>query len=66
MAKAVTTYKKLMALGETYCVSEDEDYKAAAKTYTEQVALIAEMRAQLKADGMTVSKEYVKGARESM
>lgn len=61
MAKTVTSYKKLIALGETYKVADEEDFKAAAKTYAEQVTLIAEMRAQLKQDGMTVSKEYVKG-----
>lgn len=61
MARAVTSLKKLMELGERYRVAVDEDYVAAAKTYAEEVALIASMRAQLKADGMTVSKEYVKG-----
>ena len=61
VVKAVTTYRKLIAFGKLYAVAEDEDFKAAAKTYSEQVALIAEMRNQLQEDGMTVEKEYVKG-----
>jgi len=61
MAKAVSSYRKLLAFGKIFEVSDDEDFKAAAKTYAEEVALIAEMRTQLKEDGMTVEKEYVKG-----
>ena len=59
--RAVTTYRKLLAFGKIYGVAEEEDYKAAAKTYAEQAALIATMRNQLAEDGMTVEKEYVKG-----
>ena len=59
--KAVTTYRKLLAFGKIYGVAEEEDYKAASKTYAEQAALIAKMRTQLAEDGMTVEKEYVKG-----
>ena len=61
VVKAVTTYRKLLAFGKQYGVAEEEDYKAAAKTYAEQAALIATMRNQLAEDGMTVEKEYVKG-----
>ena len=61
MAKAVTSYRKLIAFGKKYEVSTDEDYKAAAMTYAEEAALIAEMRRQLEEDGMTVEKTYVKG-----
>ena len=61
MAKAVTSYRKLLAFGKIYGVDTEEDYKAAAKTYAEQAALIAVMRKQLAEDGMTVEKEYVKG-----
>ena len=59
--RAVTTYRRLMAFGKIYGVAEEEDYKAAAKTYAEQAQLIASMRTQLAEDGMTVEKEYVKG-----
>ena len=59
--KAVTTYRKLYKFGKQYGVAEEEDYKAAIKTYAEQAELIATMRNQLAEDGMTVSKEYVKG-----
>ena len=58
---AVTTVKKLMALGEKYKVAQEEDFVVAVKTFVEEARLIAQMRAQLKADGLTVKKEYVKG-----
>lgn len=61
MTKAVTNYRKLIKFGKLFGVETDEDYKAAAQTYAEEAALIAEMRTQLEEDGMTVTKEYVKG-----
>ena len=61
MGRSVTSYRKLIAFGAIFKVDKDEDYKAAAKTYAEEAALIAKMRAQLEADGMTVKKEYVRG-----
>lgn len=61
MAKAVSSYRKLLKFGKIFEVDRDEDYKAAAMTYAEEAALIAQMRTQLAEDGMTVKKEYVKG-----
>lgn len=61
MAKAVSSYRKLLKFGKIFEVDKDEDFKAAAMTYAEEVALIATMRTQLENDGMTVEKEYVKG-----
>lgn len=61
MAKAVTSYRKLLKFGKLFEVDKDEDYKSAAMTYAEEVELIARMRTQLEEDGMTVEKEYVKG-----
>jgi len=61
MAKAVSSYRKLMKFGKIFEVDKDEDYKAAAMTYAEEVELIAQMRTQLEEDGMTTTKEYVKG-----
>lgn len=58
---AVTTIKKLMELGKKYKVETEEDYIVAVKTFVEESKLIDEMRKQLKADGLTVNKEYVKG-----
>ena len=58
---AVTNVKKLMALGEKYKVDQDEDFIVAAKTFVEEAKLINQMRAQIKKDGLTVKKEYVKG-----
>ncbi len=61
MAKSVSSYRKLLRFGKIYEVDRDEDYKAAAMTYAEEADLIAQMRTQLAEDGMTVTKEYVKG-----
>lgn len=61
MAKAVSSYRKLMKFGKIFEVHQDEDFKAAAMTYAEEAELIAAMRDQLDKDGMTVTKEYVKG-----
>lgn len=58
---AVTTVKKLLALGEKYKVAQEEDFIIAARTFTEEAQLIAKMRAQIKKDGLTTIKEYVKG-----
>lgn len=60
-AKPVTTYRKLISFGKVFEVEKDEDYKAAAMTFSEEADLIARMRQQLADDGMTVTKEYVKG-----
>lgn len=61
MAKAVSSYRKLLKFGKNFGVEKAEDFKAAAMTYAEEVELIAKMRTQLEEDGMTVEKEYVKG-----
>ena len=61
MPKAVSNYRRLLRFGKIFEVQNDEDFKAAAMTYAEEVALIAQMRTQLEEDGMTVEKEYVKG-----
>ena len=61
MAKAVSSYRKLLKFGKLFEVDKAEDFKAAAMTYAEEVELIAKMRTQLEEDGMTVEKEYVKG-----
>lgn len=61
MAKPVMSYARLLKMAKEYRVDDNPLFVAAAKTYAEQVALIAKMREQLDADGMTVSKEYVKG-----
>ena len=38
MAKAVTSYRKLLAFGKIYGVAEEEDYKAAAKILSDTAA----------------------------
>lgn len=59
--KPVTAYNKLIEFGKIYEVSDEEDYKAAALTYSQEALLIAKMRQQLAEDGTTITKEYVKG-----
>lgn len=61
MAQPVSSYTKLIRFAKSYAVEKDEDYKAAAKTYAEEVQLIGQMREQLAADGITIEKTYVKG-----
>ena len=61
MAKAVSSYRKLLKFGKIFEVDKDEDFRSAAMTYAEEAELIAKMRTQLEEDGMTVEKEYVKG-----
>lgn len=58
---AVTSLKALMTLGAKYKVDHEEDFIVSTKTFVEEARLIAEMRKQLKEDGLTVMKEYVKG-----
>lgn len=57
----MTTVKKLMELGRKYKVDHEEDFIVAVKTFVEEAKLIDRMRKQLNEDGMTVTKEYVKG-----
>lgn len=59
--KAVMSYAGLMKMARDYLVADNALFVAAAKTYAEQAALIAQMRENLKESGMTVTKEYVKG-----
>ena len=58
-----TSLKKLVELGKRYKVDREEDFEACAKTFAQEAALIAQMRAKLKADGLTVEKTYVKGGK---
>lgn len=58
---AVTSVRKLMELGRKYKVEHEEDFIVAVKTFVEEARLIDRMRKQLDEDGMTVTKEYVKG-----
>lgn len=59
--KPVSSYKQLIEFGKVYEVDAEEDYKAAALTYSQEAQLIAQMRKQLAEDGCTTIKEYVKG-----
>lgn len=57
----VSSYQALIEFGKGYGVEEEEDYKAAALTYSQEAELIAKMRRRLAEDGETITKEYVKG-----
>ena len=41
--KAVSSYKRLIDFGKIYEVDTEEDYKAAALTYSQEVQLIAQI-----------------------
>ena len=56
--------KKLIAFGKDYQIEEEQDFRDAARIYSEEAALIAQMRKRLKDEGLTVMKTYKTGACE--
>ena len=53
--------KKLIAFGKDYQIEEEQDFREAARIYSEEAALIAQMRKRLKDEGLTVMKTYKTG-----
>ena len=53
--------KKLNAFGKNYQIEEEQDFREAARIYSEEAELIAQMRKRLKEDGLTVMKTYKTG-----
>lgn len=53
--------KKLIAFGKDYQIENEQDFREAARIYSEEAALIAQMRKRLKEDGLTVMKTYKTG-----
>ena len=53
--------KKLIAFGKDYQIENEQDFREAARIYSEEAELIAQMRKRLKEDGLTVMKTYKTG-----
>ena len=53
--------RKLNAFGKNYQIEEEQDFQEAARIYSEEAELIAQMRKRLKEDGLTVMKTYKTG-----
>lgn len=53
--------KKLIAFGQDYQIENEQDFREAARIYSEEAALIAQMRKRLKDEGLTVMKTYKTG-----
>ena len=54
-------FRKLIAFGKIYQIEDEQDFREAARIYSEEAALINEMRKRLKEDGLTVMKTYKTG-----
>lgn len=54
-------FRKLIAFGKIYQIEEEQDFREAARIYSEEAELINEMRKRLKEDGLTVMKTYKTG-----
>lgn len=61
MRKRKISYDVLMQMAETYNVADNPLFQSAARSYVDQLKMIAEMEAAIKSDGLTCTKEYVKG-----
>lgn len=53
--------KKLIAFAKVYQLDNEEDFLEAARIYSEEAALIAQMREILEEEGLTVWKTYKSG-----
>ena len=54
-------FKKMLAFGKIYQIEEEQDFMEAARIYSEEAALIDQMRDKLDEDGLTVMKTYKTG-----
>ena len=54
-------FKKLISFGKSYQIDGEQDFREAARIYSEEAALIAQMRKRLAEDGLTVMKTYKTG-----
>ena len=54
-------FRKLITFGKVYQIEEEQDFREAARIYSEEAALIDQMRKTLKKDGLTVIKTYKTG-----
>ena len=53
--------RKLLAFGKEYQIENEQDFLEAARIYSEEAALIDQMRDRLDEDGLTVMKTYKTG-----
>ena len=53
--------KKMIAFGKEYQIENEQDFLEAARIYSDEAALIAQMRKRLKDEGLTVMKTYKTG-----
>ena len=53
--------RKLNAFGKNYQIEEEQDFREAARIYSEEAELIAKMRKRLDEEGLTVMKTYKTG-----
>ena len=54
-------FKKMLAFGKEYQLDGEQDFLEAARIYSEEAALIDQMRDRLDEDGLTVMKTYKTG-----
>ena len=54
-------FKKMLAFGKEYKIDGEQDFLEAARIYSEEAALIDQMRDRLDEDGLTVMKTYKTG-----
>ena len=57
-------YKRMIAFGKTYQIEKEQDFIEAARIYSEEAALIDQMRDKIAEDGLTVEKTYKTGSVE--
>ena len=50
-------FRKLIAFAKVYQIENEQDFREAARIYSEEAALIAQMRKRLKDEGLTVSAQ---------
>ena len=61
MAKKKTTYADLLKLAQDYQVDQNPLFLASARQYENQVRMLDQLQKQIKEEGLTTVKEYVKG-----
>ena len=57
-------FRKMIAFGKNYQVEKEQDFLEAARIYSEEAALIDQMRDRIAEDGLTVEKTYKTGSVE--
>lgn len=61
MARKKINYADLRKLAEDYQVDQNPLFLAAARQYENQCKMLDQLQTQIKAEGLTTVKEYVKG-----